>query len=62
MRAGRGAIGRLFSDPEIERQVTEVVARFAGITSDAGALIDAARRGRGVLGLLLADDQARRNV
>jgi phospholipid/cholesterol/gamma-HCH transport system substrate-binding protein len=62
VRAGRGAIGRLFSDPEIERQVTEVVARFAGITSDAGALIDAARRGRGVLGLLLADDQARRNV
>lgn len=62
VRAGKGAIGRLFSDPEIERQVTDVVGRFAGITTDVGALVDAARRGRGVLGLLLADDQARRNV
>lgn len=62
VRAGRGTIGRLFSDPELEKQVVGVVDRFAGITTDIAALVDAARRGRGVLGLLVTDDQARRNV
>lgn len=62
VRAGKGAIGRLFSDPAVEQQVVDIVGRLSGITADAGALLDAARRGRGVLGLLVADDEARRNV
>ncbi len=62
VNAGEGAIGKLFSDKEVEQQVTQIVARFAGISNDAAALLDAARRGRGVLGLLVSDDEARRNV
>ncbi|MBL8841613.1 MAG: MCE family protein [Planctomycetes bacterium] len=60
--SGKGAIGKLFSDPEMEKQVVQIVERFSGISGDAAALLDAARRGRGVLGLLVADDEARRNV
>jgi len=62
VRAGKGAVGRLFSDPAMEDQVVTIVTRFSGIANDAAALLDAARRGRGVMGLLLADDEARRNV
>ncbi|MSR45909.1 MAG: MCE family protein [Planctomycetes bacterium] len=62
VRAGKGAVGRFFSDPALEQQVVDVIGRFAGITNDVAVLVDAARRGRGVVGLLFADDQARRNV
>jgi hypothetical protein len=62
VRAGKGAVGRLFSDPAMEDQVVTIVTRFSGIANDAAALLDAARRGRGVLGLLVADDEARRSV
>lgn len=62
VRAGKGAVGRLFSDPAMEEQIGTIVTRFSGIANDAAAILDAARRGRGVLGLLVADDEARRSV
>lgn len=62
VRAGKGAIGKLFSDPEVEKSLTTIARRFASISDDAAVLMSDARRGRGVLGLLVADDEARRTV
>jgi phospholipid/cholesterol/gamma-HCH transport system substrate-binding protein len=61
-RAGRGALGKLLSDPEVERQLSNIASRFSGVADDVSVIVDGARRGRGVLGLLITDDQARRTV
>jgi hypothetical protein len=62
VRNGKGAIGKLFSDPEVEKSLVTIARRFASISDDVAAITGDARRGRGVLGLLVADDQARRIV
>ena len=62
VRNGKGAIGKLFSDPEVEKSVTTIAHRFASITDDVAVIASDARRGRGVLGLLVADDEARRTA
>jgi hypothetical protein len=62
VRNGKGAIGKLFSDPEVEKSLTTIARRFASITDDVAVLAGDARRGRGVVGLLLADDEARRTA
>jgi phospholipid/cholesterol/gamma-HCH transport system substrate-binding protein len=61
-RAGRGALGKLLNDPEVEAAVVNMANKFSGISSDLAVLVDGARRGRGVIGLLMTDDQARRTV
>lgn len=61
-RAGKGAMGKLFADPEVEASVVTITSRFASVSEDLAKLVDGARRGRGVAGWLLTDDEARRTV
>jgi phospholipid/cholesterol/gamma-HCH transport system substrate-binding protein len=60
VRSGKGAIGKLVYDPDVEKSVTDITSHFAKLSIDVSALASDARRGRGVLGLLVADDEARR--
>jgi hypothetical protein len=62
LRAGKGAIGKLMSDPEVEAALVTIATRFASVATDASKLTDDARRGRGVIGWLFSDDEARRTV
>jgi len=62
LRSGKGAIGKLMSDPEVEASLLTIATRFATVATDASKLTDDARRGRGVIGWLFSDDEARRTV
>ncbi len=62
LRAGKGAIGKLLGDPEVEASVVTITSHFASVAVDAAKLADDARRGRGVIGWLFSDDEARRTV
>jgi uncharacterized protein YjgD (DUF1641 family) len=62
LRSGKGAIGKLMSDPEVEAALVTIATRFASVATDASKLTDDARRGRGVIGWLFSDDEARRTV
>ncbi len=61
---GEGLLGKITvaDSEETWRDFRDLAAKFSGIGTDLGVLIDGARRGRGVLGLLMSDDQARRTV
>jgi hypothetical protein len=61
-RAGKGAVGKLFNDPEVEQSVVTITTKFAAVSTDVAKLADDARRGRGVIGWLFSDDEARRTV
>jgi hypothetical protein len=50
------------SDPEVEAALVTIATRFASVATDASKLTDDARRGRGVIGWLFSDDEARRTV
>lgn len=62
LRSGKGAIGKLLVDPEVEASLVTIANRFASVATDASKLTDDARRGRGVIGWLFSDDEARRTV
>jgi phospholipid/cholesterol/gamma-HCH transport system substrate-binding protein len=51
IRAGKGTMGKIFSDDELYKEITAFVAAAEGVTSNL-------RDGRGTLGMLLKDRQA----
>lgn len=55
VRAGRGTIGKMFTDDQLYKEITGFVAAAEGVT-------DNLRQGRGTLGMLLKDPAAYRRL